>query len=161
MATYTEIFVVIIFENFELYDTLSKENREVLDNYSRQNSVGIIGFLTSTKLDRSFLHNLPLQVFKESFLSDYHLNSSSPVLRITKAGETYIGSLPGRDWITFKSNHTSYQAIAQATLHTDNDLYEDISYRDPANPPLGTTVILVSLQFFSFTNIFKRVYTLK
>lgn len=39
--------------------------------------------------------------------------SSSPLLHLTKSG-TDKGALPGEDWTTFSSNHSTYQAVLYA-----------------------------------------------
>uniref|UniRef100_A0A4W5K8U4 Uncharacterized protein n=1 Tax=Hucho hucho TaxID=62062 RepID=A0A4W5K8U4_9TELE len=41
--------------------------------------------------------------------------SRSPLLHLTRAG-TDRGPLPGDDWTTFTSNHSSYQAVVQARV---------------------------------------------
>lgn len=68
-------------------------------------------------------------------LQDAQLNAASPILRLTRAGETAWGPLPGGDWTIFQANHSTYEPLAWA--HRDSLDY-------PANKSPLATVIQVS-----------------
>jgi heparan sulfate N-deacetylase/N-sulfotransferase NDST2 len=53
---------VIVFENLQKYLQMDKWNRELLDKYCREYSVGVVGFLLGTeeKLVGAQLRGLPL-----------------------------------------------------------------------------------------------------
>lgn len=69
------------------------------------------------------------------FLQDAQLNAASPILRLTRSGETAWGPLPGGDWTIFQANHSTYEPLAWA--HRDSLDY-------PANKSPLATVIQVS-----------------
>jgi len=69
------------------------------------------------------------------FLQDAQLNAASPILRLTRSGETAWGPLPGGDWTIFQANHSTYEPLAWA--------YRD-SLDYPANKSPLATVIQVS-----------------
>jgi len=145
-------FAVIIFENFEKYLSMNKWNRELLDKYCREYSVGIIGMIQSNedKINGIQLKGLPIRMDTGLAIKDYRLNHASPVLRLARAGEVHFGNLPGEDWINFYSNHTSYQPLGMAFLQYDFDSYnnEDLNYNYnfQNKKQLITTIIQVRLQ---------------
>jgi heparan sulfate N-deacetylase/N-sulfotransferase NDST2 len=81
---------VIVFENFDKYLSMDKWNRELLDKYCREYSVGIVGFMSASEetLVGAQLKGFPLYVHTNLRLRDASLNPSSPVLRLTRAGDT-------------------------------------------------------------------------
>ncbi|XP_037933336.1 bifunctional heparan sulfate N-deacetylase/N-sulfotransferase [Teleopsis dalmanni] len=107
---------VIVFENLDKYLHMDKWNRELLDKYCREYSVGIVGFVTPSEetLVAAQLRGFPLFVHTNLRLRDASLNPNSPVLRLTRAGETAWGVLPGDDWAIFQHNHTTYEPIEWA-----------------------------------------------
>lgn len=60
------------------------------------------------------------------------------MLRLTRAGETVWGTLPGDDWSVFESNHSTYEPLSWARNLTDS-AYENEKLS------LLTTVIQVSV----------------
>lgn len=90
-------FAVIVFENFEKYLAMHKWNRELIDKYCREYSVGIIGFIRPREdtYTGAQLSGLPLYMHTNMALKDYQLNPLSSILRIARAGETFSGNLPG------------------------------------------------------------------
>ncbi|RWS12531.1 Bifunctional heparan sulfate N-deacetylase/N-sulfotransferase-like protein [Dinothrombium tinctorium] len=117
-------FAVIIFENFEKYLNMNKWNRELLDKYCREYGVGIIGFMLprEERVESMPLKGFPIEIDSNLKLRDYHLNPSSPILRITRVGETHLGSLPGEDWIVFHSNHSTYLSIGESYLQRETEI---------------------------------------
>lgn len=69
---------------------------------------------------------------------DAQLNAASPILRLTRSGETAWGPLPGGDWTIFQANHSTYEPLAWA--HRDSLDY-------PANKSPLATVIQVRTGF--------------
>jgi hypothetical protein len=77
-------------------------------------------------------------------LQDAALNAASPVLRLTRAGETAWGELPGEDWTIFSPNHSTYEPLAWATRTSEDFLSAEMS-----RTPLPT-VLQVCLQLTAF-----------
>ncbi|XP_076368391.1 bifunctional heparan sulfate N-deacetylase/N-sulfotransferase-like isoform X2 [Tachypleus tridentatus] len=109
-------YAVIVFENYEKYLSMNKWNRGLLDKYCIEYNVGIIGFVPSK--EETFigaqLKGFPLFISTNLKLKDYYLNPSSSILRLTRAGEVHYGELPAGDWTIFKTNDSSYEALAWA-----------------------------------------------
>jgi heparan sulfate N-deacetylase/N-sulfotransferase NDST2 len=82
-------------------------------------------------------------------LKDAALNAASPVLRLTRAGETAWGGLPGDDWTIFSPNHSTYEPLAWATRNSADFMSEEIS-RTPLPTVLQVCVVClgISLLFF-------------
>jgi len=78
-------------------------------------------------------------------LKDAALNAASPILRLTRAGETAWGGLPGDDWTIFSPNHSTYEPLAWATRNSEEFMSEEIS-----RTPLPT-VLQVCVFCFSFS----------
>ncbi|XP_050052149.1 bifunctional heparan sulfate N-deacetylase/N-sulfotransferase isoform X1 [Dermacentor andersoni] len=115
-------FAVIVFENFEKYLAMHKWNRELIDKYCREYSVGIIGFIRPREdtYTGAQLSGLPLYMHTNMALKDYRLNPLSSILRIARAGETFSGNLPGEDWTVFQPNHSTFVPLAQARSQHDD-----------------------------------------
>jgi hypothetical protein len=80
------------------------------------------------------------------FLQDAALNAGSPVLRLTRAGETAWGELPGEDWTIFSPNHSTYEPLAWATRNSEDFLSAEMS-RTPLATVLQVCVQLTAVQF--------------
>ncbi|XP_054731807.1 bifunctional heparan sulfate N-deacetylase/N-sulfotransferase [Anastrepha obliqua] len=113
---------VIVFENLDKYLNMDKWNRELLDKYCREYSVGIVGFVSPSEetLVAAQLRGFPLFVHTNLRLRDASLNPASPVLRLTRAGETAWGVLPGDDWAVFQHNHSTYEPVEWAQRNTQD-----------------------------------------
>lgn len=85
---------VIVFENLDKYLSMDKWNRELLDKYCREYAVGIVGFMSPSEetLVGAQLKGFPLFVHTNLRLRDASLNPSSPVLRLTRAGDTAVST---------------------------------------------------------------------
>ncbi|KAJ3653401.1 hypothetical protein Zmor_012655, partial [Zophobas morio] len=112
---------VIVFENFNKYLQMDKWNRELLDKYCREYYVGMIGFITPEEetFVGSQLRGFPLFIHTNLKLKDAALNAASQILRLTRAGETAWGELPGNDWTVFQANHSTYEALEWAHRNDD------------------------------------------
>ena len=123
----------------------------MLDKYCREFNVGIIGIIQSSDEQRYGLqlNGFPLYIDTGVSIRDFRLNPLSPVLRMTRAGEVHCGRLPGRDWVVFHSNHTSYQPLGQAFRRYDIDSREsndiDFNKTDIHPKQLVTTAIQVCI----------------
>lgn len=128
---------VIVFENFNKYLQMDNWNRELLDKYCREYLVGIIGFVSSSEesLVGAQLKGFPLFIHTNLRLKDAALNAASPVLRLTRAGETAWGRLPGDDWTIFQPNHSTYEPLEWANRNT-----EDYPSEGPIKTPLVTVI---------------------
>uniref|UniRef100_A0A2M4CUH9 [heparan sulfate]-glucosamine N-sulfotransferase n=2 Tax=Nyssorhynchus TaxID=44543 RepID=A0A2M4CUH9_ANODA len=128
---------VIVFENLDKYLNMDNWNRQLLDKYCRDYSVGIIGFVSPSEetLVGAQLRNFPLYVHTNLRLRDASLNPGSPVLRLTRAGDTAWGPLPGNDWAIFQHNHTGYEPLEWAQKNV-----MDYPTDGVAQPPLATVL---------------------
>ncbi|XP_017264253.1 bifunctional heparan sulfate N-deacetylase/N-sulfotransferase 4 [Kryptolebias marmoratus] len=108
-------YSLIIYENLLKYAHADTWNRQLLHQYCTEYRVGIIGFYRSTENSPSVLklRGLPLVLRTNQALWDCCVVSSSPLLHLTKPG-TDRGALPGEDWTSFSSNHSTYQAVLHA-----------------------------------------------
>uniref|UniRef100_A0A1B6ENZ1 [heparan sulfate]-glucosamine N-sulfotransferase n=1 Tax=Cuerna arida TaxID=1464854 RepID=A0A1B6ENZ1_9HEMI len=131
---------VIVFENLNKYLQMDKWNRELLDKYCREYSVGIVGFIPHSEetLVGAQLRGFPIYIHTNLKLKDAALNAASPILRVTRAGETAWGPLPGDDWTVFTANHSTYEPLAWANNNSQDWLGDpdDTEHRTPL-----TTVI--------------------
>uniref|UniRef100_A0AAQ4QQ93 [heparan sulfate]-glucosamine N-sulfotransferase n=1 Tax=Gasterosteus aculeatus aculeatus TaxID=481459 RepID=A0AAQ4QQ93_GASAC len=108
-------YSLIIYENLLKYAHADTWNRQLLHQYCTEYRVGIIGFYRSTENSPPFLklRGLPVVLRTNQALWDCCVVSSSPLLHLTKPG-TDRGALPGADWTSFSSNHSTYQAVLHA-----------------------------------------------
>ena len=111
---------VVVFESFEAYLLMDKWNRQLIDKYCRDYSVGIVAFTQGTKQSyvNAQVKDFPLYVHTNLALKDYRINPESDVLRIVRAADTLTGDLPGADWTVFISNHTTYVPLTYASMKT-------------------------------------------
>uniref|UniRef100_A0A1B6C2B3 Uncharacterized protein n=1 Tax=Clastoptera arizonana TaxID=38151 RepID=A0A1B6C2B3_9HEMI len=118
---------VIVFENLNKYLQMDKWNRELLDKYCREYSVGIVGFILPSEetLVGAQLRGFPLFIHTNVKLRDAALNAASPILRLTRAGETAWGPLPGDDWTVFAANHSTYEPLSWANNNSQDWLDGD------------------------------------
>ncbi|XP_067900152.1 bifunctional heparan sulfate N-deacetylase/N-sulfotransferase 1b isoform X2 [Heterodontus francisci] len=109
-------FILVIYENILKYVNLDAWNRELLDKYCIEYSVGIIGFFKANEnsLLSAQLKGFPLYLHSNLGLKDCSINPKSPLLYITKAKEIEKGFLPGDDWTVFQSNHSTYEPVLLA-----------------------------------------------
>lgn len=129
---------VIVFENLDKYLNMDKWNRELLDKYCREYSVGIIGFVSPSEetLVAAQLKGFPIFIHTNLRLRDASLNPGSSVLRLTRAGDTAWGPLPGDDWAIFQHNHSTYEPLEWAQRNTQD--YPSDSGQ--VQPPLATVL---------------------
>uniref|UniRef100_A0A8C2X6Y4 [heparan sulfate]-glucosamine N-sulfotransferase n=2 Tax=Cyclopterus lumpus TaxID=8103 RepID=A0A8C2X6Y4_CYCLU len=108
-------YSLIIYENLLKYAHADTWNRQLLHQYCTEYRVGIIGFYRSTENSPPLLkfRGLPVVLRTNQALWDCCVVSSSPLLHLTKPG-TDQGPLPGDDWTSFSSNHSTYQAVLHA-----------------------------------------------
>lgn len=116
---------------------MDKWNRELLDKYCREYSVGIVGFVSPSEetLVGAQLRNFPLYIHTNLRLRDASLNPASPVLRLTRAGDTAWGALPGADWAIFQHNHSTYEPLEWAQKNI-----LDYPSEGQIQPPLSTVL---------------------
>ncbi|KAG7458751.1 hypothetical protein MATL_G00223920 [Megalops atlanticus] len=108
-------YALIIYENMMKYINMDSWNRDLLDKYCVEYSVGIIGFhkATENSLPVVKLKGFPLYLHTNLGLKDCCVNPRSPLLYVTKA-EADRGPLPGDDWTVFHSNHSTYEPVLMA-----------------------------------------------
>lgn len=108
-------YALIIYENMMKYVNMDLWNRDLLDKYCVEYSVGIIGFHKANENSPPVvkLKGFPLYLHTNLGLKDCCVNPRSPLLHITKA-EADRGPLPGEDWTVFQSNHSTYEPVLLA-----------------------------------------------
>ncbi|RXN00329.1 Bifunctional heparan sulfate N-deacetylase/N-sulfotransferase 4 [Acipenser ruthenus] len=131
-------YALIIYENMLKYVNMDSWNRDLLDKYCVEYSVGIIGFhkANENSLPSVKLKGFPLYLHTNVGLKDCCVNPRSPLLYITKASEADRGPLPGEDWTVFQSNHSTYEPVLLAKSRTSENIPPAIS-----GHALHTTVI--------------------
>ncbi|XP_028660825.2 bifunctional heparan sulfate N-deacetylase/N-sulfotransferase 4 [Erpetoichthys calabaricus] len=109
-------YALIIYENMLKYVNMDLWNRDLLDKYCVEYSVGIVGFhkANENSLPSVKLKGFPLYLHTNLGLKDCCVNPRSPLLYITKASEADRGPLPGDDWTVFQSNHSTYEPVLLA-----------------------------------------------
>ena len=60
--------------------------------------------------------DFPLFIHSKLSLRDYYMDPASPVLRVSRSGETVTDVIPG-DWTVFVSNHSTYFPISCAKMN--------------------------------------------
>ncbi|KAL0840189.1 hypothetical protein ABMA28_015479 [Loxostege sticticalis] len=118
---------VIVFESLSKYANMDKWNRELLDKYCREYSVGVVAFATPGEetLVGAQLKGFPLFMHTNLRLKDATLNPASPVLRLARAGETAWGALPGDHWTVFRANSSTYEPVAWALRQNEYGTTEE------------------------------------
>ncbi|XP_036372668.1 bifunctional heparan sulfate N-deacetylase/N-sulfotransferase 4 [Megalops cyprinoides] len=108
-------YALIMYENMMKYINMDSWNRDLLDKYCVEYSVGIIGFhkANENSLPVVKLKGFPLYLHTNLGLKDCCVNPRSPLLYVTKA-EADRGPLPGDDWTVFHSNHSTYEPVLMA-----------------------------------------------
>uniref|UniRef100_A0A6Q2YG17 [heparan sulfate]-glucosamine N-sulfotransferase n=1 Tax=Esox lucius TaxID=8010 RepID=A0A6Q2YG17_ESOLU len=106
-------YILVIYESLLKYT--GNWNRHLLHQYCLRYRVGIITFHRANQNSPPLLklRGFPLLLRTNQVLRDASVTSHSPVLHLTRPGTDH-GPLPGDDWTTFTSNHSSYQALVQA-----------------------------------------------
>ncbi|KPP77387.1 hypothetical protein Z043_103194 [Scleropages formosus] len=108
-------YALIIYENMMKYINMDVWNRDLLDKYCVEYSVGIIGFHKGNENSPPVvkLKGFPLYLHNNLGLKDCCVNPRSPLLYVTKP-EVDRGPLPGDDWTVFQSNHSTYEPVLLA-----------------------------------------------
>ncbi|KAJ8000437.1 hypothetical protein DPEC_G00180120 [Dallia pectoralis] len=106
-------YILVIYESLLKYT--GNLNRDILHQYCLSYRVGIITFNRANQNSPPLLklRGFPLLLRTNQVLRDASVTSHSPVLHLTRPGTDH-GPLPGDDWTTFTSNHSSFQALVQA-----------------------------------------------
>lgn len=73
------------------------------------------------------LSNVKSLLMSFCLYKDAALNAASQILRLTRAGETAWGELPGNDWTVFQANHSTYEPLEWASRN-DNFQINDSEY---------------------------------
>ncbi|CAB1312625.1 unnamed protein product, partial [Coregonus sp. 'balchen'] len=117
-------YALVIYENLLKYVNLDAWNRDLLDKYCVEYSVGIIGFFKANEnsLLSAQLKGFPLFLHSHLGLRDYRINPNAPLLYITRPNEVEQGPLPGDDWTVFQSNHSTYEPVLLAGTKSSDTL---------------------------------------
>uniref|UniRef100_A0A674DEU6 [heparan sulfate]-glucosamine N-sulfotransferase n=1 Tax=Salmo trutta TaxID=8032 RepID=A0A674DEU6_SALTR len=117
-------YALVIYENLLKYVNLDAWNRDLLDKYCVEYSVGIIGFFKANEnsLLSAQLKGFPLFLHSHLGLRDYRINPNAPLLYITRPNEVEQGPLPGDDWTVFQSNHSTYEPVLLASTKSSDTL---------------------------------------
>nr|XP_033793758.1 bifunctional heparan sulfate N-deacetylase/N-sulfotransferase 3-like isoform X1 [Geotrypetes seraphini]XP_033793768.1 bifunctional heparan sulfate N-deacetylase/N-sulfotransferase 3-like isoform X1 [Geotrypetes seraphini]XP_033793777.1 bifunctional heparan sulfate N-deacetylase/N-sulfotransferase 3-like isoform X1 [Geotrypetes seraphini] len=106
-------YALVIFENILRYVNMDSWNRGLLDKYSLEYSVPIIGFhkVSENSFQSGQWKGFPFSVHSSMVVRDCCLNPHSPLLHLTKSSELDRGPLPGSDWTLFHINQSAYQPV--------------------------------------------------
>lgn len=115
-------YALVIYENVLKYVGMDAWNRDLLDKYCVEYSVGVIAFHRASENSQPALHlrGCPLTLRTNIALRDCCVNPRSPLLYITRA-EMDHGPLPGEDWTVFQSNHSTYEPVLLAKPRLSSD----------------------------------------
>lgn len=111
-------FSVVIFESIKFYLTLGKANKQLIDDYCRKFSIGIVLFTEQEAYepDTHAFEEFHLAIKTGvNNLQNVELNPSACLLRLTRAGGI-IEKPPNLKWNVFFPNHSTYEAVEFATL---------------------------------------------
>lgn len=97
-----------------------------------------------------FHQGFPLYVHTNMAVKDCQLNPSSPILRVTRAGETVQKKLPGDDWTVFQPNHSTYVPLALAKPALGDQSTQD----DSTKASLITVIQVLAVKSFFLFNSF-------
>ncbi|KAG7272460.1 hypothetical protein CRUP_031387 [Coryphaenoides rupestris] len=124
-------YALVIYENLLKYVNLDAWNRELLDKYCVEYGVGVAGFFKANEnsLPSAQLKGFPLLLHSRLALRDYRINPAAPLLFVTRPNQVEQGPLPGDDWTTFQSNHSTYEPVLLATAKAS-----DAANPAPPNP---------------------------
>ncbi|XP_067259115.1 bifunctional heparan sulfate N-deacetylase/N-sulfotransferase 4 isoform X1 [Chanodichthys erythropterus] len=108
-------YALVIYENLLKYVGMDAWNRDLLDKYCAEYSVGVIAFHRASENSQPALQlrGFPLTLRTNVALRDCCVNPRSPLLYITRA-EVDRGHLPGEDWTVFQFNHSTYEPVLLA-----------------------------------------------
>ncbi|XP_064193581.1 bifunctional heparan sulfate N-deacetylase/N-sulfotransferase 4 [Anguilla rostrata] len=108
-------YALVIYENMMKYVNMDSWNRDLLDKYCTEYSVGVVGFHRATESAPPLakLRGFPLYLRSNLALRDCCVNPRSPLLHVTRP-EADRGPLPGDDWTAFHSNHSTYEPVLMA-----------------------------------------------
>ncbi|KAI4905731.1 hypothetical protein NFI96_000768 [Prochilodus magdalenae] len=115
-------YALVIYENVLKYAGMDAWNRDLLDKYCLEYSVGVIAFHRAGENSQPALHlkGFPLTLRTNVALRDCCVNPRSPLLYVTRA-EVDRGPLPGEDWTVFQSNHSTYEPVLLAKPRPSSD----------------------------------------
>jgi len=82
-----------------------------------------------------------LFVHSKLSLRDYCVNPDSPILRVTRAGETLLDGIPGENWTVFVGNHSTYVPLSYAKLSTS---VAEVERRTVHSDDAGSAVVVES-----------------
>uniref|UniRef100_A0A8C2KFM6 [heparan sulfate]-glucosamine N-sulfotransferase n=1 Tax=Cyprinus carpio TaxID=7962 RepID=A0A8C2KFM6_CYPCA len=108
-------YALVIYENLLKYVGMDAWNRDLLDKYCAEYSVGVIAFHRASENSQPALQlrGFPLTLRTNVALRDCCVNPRSPLLYITRA-EVDRGHLPEEDWTVFQFNHSTYEPVLLA-----------------------------------------------
>uniref|UniRef100_A0A8C1M9L1 [heparan sulfate]-glucosamine N-sulfotransferase n=1 Tax=Cyprinus carpio TaxID=7962 RepID=A0A8C1M9L1_CYPCA len=108
-------YALVIYENLLKYVGMDTWNRDLLDKYCAEYSVGIIAFHRASENSQPALQlrGFPLTLRTNVALRDCCVNPRSPLLYVTRA-EVDRDHLPGEDWTVFQFNHSTYEPVLLA-----------------------------------------------
>ena len=148
-------FSAVIFESIKFYVSLGKANRQLIDQYCRQFTIGIV-LMTEQENYGPNVHTFDeLHLGIKTGLSDLQnveLNPSACVLRLTRAGGI-IEKPPKIKWNALFPNHSTYEAVefvmqevATTTLRTSkqnrpSDKFENAVFEEKVTSTKHITVV--------------------
>lgn len=123
-------YAIIIFESMMMYHDMAKWSKDVLIKYSQDYEAGLLFFLKPQKLrgyrleendDFVTMKDYPLRYVSGVPIKNYELNTSSPVLRIAKAGRVWEEEMvSAHEWTIFQFDHPTFTAVSYASLMDPN-----------------------------------------
>ncbi|XP_048590221.1 bifunctional heparan sulfate N-deacetylase/N-sulfotransferase 4 [Nematostella vectensis] len=142
------LYHVIVFENLKFYLGLPEKSREIFDKYLRDFSAGLAIFTIAENY--GFLPNyfpkLHLKIRTGiSSVKTAEVNPKSSLLRLTRAGGVVDDNLPGKDWATFSSNHSTYEPVETIS----REIFKPQILKDPVNSRLDYAQSYITKRYVS------------
>ncbi|ESN94414.1 hypothetical protein HELRODRAFT_107720 [Helobdella robusta] len=105
-------FALIVFTKLDIYLHLDKHAKERLKEYCLNYKVGLLIFVQNEEnIPITKLSEYPLFFATNNHISNYRVNASSPVLRITKPGYHVFNNTSSK-WTLFHSKDPSFEPIS-------------------------------------------------
>lgn len=135
-------YALIIFENYYKYLNMDDWNRQLLDKYSRDFDVGMIGFFPSKDSQpyrKAKLRGFPLHLMDNVIVRRTMLYKNSSLLYLTRPGNSLIPNLT--DFVVFYAKNPSYVPVLNADLESGKQ-------ENPLDSNYPASIVLQDLGIF-------------
>ena len=118
-------FAAVVFTSLRAYMQLSKDDRRLLSEYCAHYKVGMIVFVTSPDTGQD---DLPIIALPLKNPTEYTVNKSSQILRITKPADSIKLNAVYKPWYHFKMPDSSSTSSSSTTTTSSSPSSSVIAY---------------------------------